>query len=270
MTGVIDINCDLGEGFGAYTIGMDDHVLELVSSANVACGFHAGDPRVMERTVRRAAERGVGIGAHVGFPDRVGFGRREIRATPDEVRTDVLYQIGALYAFCRSLGVELQHVKPHGALYNMAVRDRELAEAIVAGIAAFDRDLIVLAPPGSELARAAQQAGLRLAYEGFADRGYNPDGTLVSRREPGAVLHDPEEVAARAERMVREGCVQAVDGREVPLRIHSLCIHGDHPAAVALARGIRQRLEGAGVAIRPLAEVLSRNGSPGRARRAKA
>ena len=167
---VIDLNCDLGEGFGPYTMGMDEEMLELISSANVACGFHAGDPRVMERTVRRAADRGVGIGAHVGFPDLVGFGRRNIDARPDEVRTDVLYQIGALYAFCRALGVELQHVKPHGALYNMAVVDGRLAEAIVQAVASFDRELILLAPPGSELARAAEGAGLPVAYEGFADR----------------------------------------------------------------------------------------------------
>ncbi|ADU51447.1 LamB/YcsF family protein [Thermaerobacter marianensis DSM 12885] len=256
MSAVIDLNCDLGESFGAYTIGMDEETLPLVSSANIACGFHGGDPRVMERTVQRAAALGVGIGAHVGFPDRVGFGRREIHATADEVRTDVIYQIGALYAFCRALGVELQHVKPHGALYNQAARDAVLARAVVAGIAAFDRQLIVLAPPGSELARAAAEAGLPVALEGFADRGYNPDGSLVSRRQPGAVLHDPAEVAARAERMVREGKVRAVDGTDVALSVHSLCIHGDNPASVSLARAVRQRLEAAGVGIRPLRAIL--------------
>ncbi|HEY8488334.1 MAG TPA: 5-oxoprolinase subunit PxpA [Thermaerobacter sp.] len=260
MSCAIDLNCDLGESFGAYTIGMDEAILPLVSSANVACGFHGGDPRVMERTVRRAAALGVGIGAHVGYPDRVGFGRREIQATADEVRTDVLYQIGALYAFCRALGVELQHVKPHGALYNQAARDAGLARAVVEGIAAFDRQLIVLAPPNSQLARAAAEAGLPVALEGFADRGYNPDGSLVSRRQPGAVLHEPDQVAARAERMVREGKVRAVDGRDIDLRVQSLCIHGDNPAAVDLARRVRERLEAAGVAIRPLRRLLD----PGR------
>ncbi|EKP95783.1 LamB/YcsF family protein [Thermaerobacter subterraneus] len=256
MNAAIDLNCDLGESFGPYTIGMDDAVLPLVTSANIACGFHGGDPRVMERTVERAAELGIGIGAHVGYPDRVGFGRREIHATAGEVRTDVIYQIGALYAFCRALGVELQHVKPHGALYNQAARDAVLAQAVVAGIAAFDRRLIVLAPPGSQLARAAVAAGLPVALEGFADRGYNPDGSLVSRRQDGAVLHDPAEVAARALRMVREGKVRAVDGRDVTLTVQSLCIHGDNPASVSLARAVRQRLEAAGVAIRPLRAIV--------------
>ncbi|HEY8414772.1 MAG TPA: 5-oxoprolinase subunit PxpA [Thermaerobacter sp.] len=257
---VIDLNCDLGEGFGPYTMGMDEEMLELISSANVACGFHAGDPRVMERTVRRAADRGVGIGAHVGFPDLVGFGRRNIDARPDEVRTDVLYQIGALYAFCRALGVELQHVKPHGALYNMAAVDGRLAGAIVQAVASFDRELILLAPPGSELAQAAERAGLPVAWEGFADRHYNPDSTLVSRSHPEAVIHDPAVVAPRVARMVREGKVRAVDGRDIPLVVHSICFHGDNPGAVELARAVRRHLEEAGIAVRPLRDIVGRDG----------
>src|SRR5690606_34033318 len=175
----VDLNCDMGESFGAYGLGRDDEMLELISSANIACGFHAGDPRVMERTVTRAAERGVGIGAHVGFPDLAGFGRRQLLAAAGEVRTDVLYQVGAVFAFCRALGVPLQHVKPHGALYNMALQHRDLADAVAQGVAAFVRDLILVAIKGSQLAAAGERAGLRVAWEGFADRHYNADGTLV-------------------------------------------------------------------------------------------
>lgn len=255
---VIDLNCDMGESFGAYSIGMDEEMLDLITSANIACGFHAGDPRVMERTVRRAAERGVGIGAHVGFPDLVGFGRRNLDAKPEEVRTDVLYQIGAIYAFCRAIGVELQHVKPHGALYNMAVTDRELAEAIVEGVAAFDRSLILLAPVGSEMARAAERAGLPVAYEGFADRNYNPDGTLVSRQRPDALIHDAGIAGPRVVRMVRERKVRAITGEDIPLKVHSICFHGDNPAAVELARSVRRQLDEAGIRVRPLAEIVWR------------
>ncbi|HEY8341820.1 MAG TPA: 5-oxoprolinase subunit PxpA [Calditerricola sp.] len=262
MTAVIDLNCDMGESFGPYILGMDEDMLELVSSANVACGFHAGDPRVMERTVCRAAERGVGIGAHVGFPDLVGFGRRYLDARPEEIRTDVLYQIGALYAFCRAIGVELQHVKPHGALYNMATRDGRLAEAIVQAVASFDRELILLAPPASELARAAERAGLPVAYEGFADRNYNPDGTLVARHHPTALIHDPVAAARRVVRMVREGKVRSVDGEDIPLVVHSICFHGDHPAAVELARSVRRHLDEAGVRVRPLRELVNRGKDP--------
>lgn len=253
---VIDLNCDMGESFGAYTIGMDDQMLNLISSANIACGFHGGDPRVMERTVRSAAERGVGIGAHVGFPDLVGFGRRNLNAKPEEVKTDVLYQIGAIYAFCRAFGVELQHVKPHGALYNMAVADRELAEAIVEGVTLFDRRLILLAPIGSEMARAAERAGLPVAYEGFADRNYNADGTLVSRRRSDALIHDPEIAGPRVVRMVCEGKVRAITGEDVILNVHSICFHGDNPAAVELARAVRRHLDEAGIKVRPLSEIV--------------
>lgn len=254
MTGnrTIDLNSDLGEGFGAYRLGPDDDLLGLVSSANVACGFHGGDPRVMERTVAACRERGVGIGAHPGFPDLVGFGRREIVATADEVRTDVLYQIGALAAFCRAADIPLRHVKAHGALYNRAVREPDLAEAIAAAVRAYDPTLIFLAQPGTALFAAAEAAGLPMAREGFADRAYNADGTLVSRRLPGALIDDPEEAAARALRLVVEGRLTAIDGTELALDIDSLCLHSDTPGALGIAQAINRRFSEAGVVIRPL------------------
>ena len=250
----IDLNSDLGEGFGAHRVGFDDELFDLISSANVACGFHGGDPRVMERTVAAATARGIGVGAHPGFPDLVGFGRRDVAATPDEVRTDTLYQIGALDAFCRVAGVRLQHVKAHGALYNRANRDPATAEAIAAAVRAYDPGLIFLAQPGTLLFAAGEAAGLPMAREGFADRAYNPDGTLLSRDRPGAVITDPEVAAERALRLVAEGRLTAADGTELELTIDSLCIHSDTPGAVELARAIRRRFDAAGVAVRPLRE----------------
>ena len=249
---VIDLNSDLGEGFGAYRLGPDEELFPLISSANVACGFHAGDPRVMARTVAAAACGGVGIGAHPGFPDRVGFGRREMAVTPEEARTDTLYQIGALAAFCRAAGAPLRHVKPHGALYNRAVKDTSLAEGIVAGVAAFDPGLIFLVQPRTALFAAAAGAGLTTAREGFADRAYHSDGTLVSRRVAGAVIDDPEAAAERAVRLVIDGRVPTIEGGELELTIDSLCIHSDTPGAVAIARAVRRRLDAAGVTVRPL------------------
>jgi UPF0271 protein len=248
----IDLNSDLGEAFGAYTIAPDEELFELISSANVACGFHGGDPRVMERTVAMATARGVAVGAHPGFPDLVGFGRREIVATADEVRTDVLYQIGALDDFCRAAGVTMQHVKAHGALYNRSVRDEATAAAIAAAVKAYDSSLIFVALPGSSLERAARDAGLTVAREGFADRAYNPDGSLASRRLPGAVIHDPELAAERAVRLVLEGKLTAVDGTELDLEIDTLCLHSDTPGAVAIARAIRRRFDEAGLTVRPM------------------
>ncbi|MDP9366271.1 MAG: 5-oxoprolinase subunit PxpA [Chloroflexota bacterium] len=248
----IDLNSDLGESFGAHRIGFDAELFPLISSANVACGFHGGDPRVMERTVAVAAAHGVAVGAHPGFPDLVGFGRREIAATPDEVRTDTLYQIGALDAFCRAAGLRLQHVKAHGALYNRAVKDPSLAGAIAAAVAAYDRGLVFLAQPGTALFAAAEAAGLPLAREGFADRAYNPDGTLVPRSVPGAVITDPEAAAERALRLVRDGRVATIDGQELELTVDSLCIHSDTPSAVAMAKAIRRRFDEAGIVVRPL------------------
>jgi UPF0271 protein len=250
MTGrSIDLNSDLGEGFGPWRLGPDDELLNLVSSANIACGFHGGDPRIMERTVAAAAARGVGIGAHPGLPDRVGFGRREMTATPDEVRTDVLYQIGALAGFCRSTGAPLRHVKIHGALYHMAVRAPALAEAVVAAIRAYDPALPLLAQPATPLFAAAELAGLRTAREGFADRAYNADGTLVARGLSGASIVDPELAAERALRLATQGRLTAIDGSELTLTVDSICIHSDTPGAVELARAIRRRFAEAGVAV---------------------
>ena len=262
----VDINCDMGESFGAYRIGEDDAVLPSVTSANVACGFHGGDPRVIEHTIRAAREHGVGVGAHPGFPDLVGFGRRNLAVTPDEARTDVLYQIGAVYAFARAAGIDLQHVKPHGQLNNLSVKDRTLAEAIVAGARAFDPGLIVMAY-GGELIRVAEEQGMPVAYEAFADREYMPDGTLVSRQRPGAVIHDRDRIVSRAVSMAKEQQVTAITGEAVPLRVDTLCVHGDTPGAAEIARALRAGLEAAGIAVRPVRDIVaSRQTAPSQAR----
>jgi 5-oxoprolinase (ATP-hydrolysing) subunit A len=245
----VDLNCDMGESFGAYQLGLDEQVMPLITSANVACGFHAGDPQVLRRSVDLARKHGAAIGAHVSFPDLVGFGRREMNATPLEVENDTLYQLGAIGGFCRAAGVPLRHIKPHGALYNMAQKDRTLAEAIVRAVVAFDPSLLVFAQPGSALEAAAVAAGLTAVGEVFADRAYNPDGTLASRKLPGAVIHDPEQVAERAVLMVTSGSVTAIDGTVVPLRAETICVHGDTPGALDLIRRIRQRLGESGVTI---------------------
>ncbi|MGH2531627.1 MAG: LamB/YcsF family protein [Thermomicrobiales bacterium] len=246
----IDLNSDLGESFGAYRVGYDAELFPLISSANVACGLHGGDPRVMERTVRLAAEHGVAVGAHPSYPDLVGFGRRVMASSPDEVRTDVLYQLGALDAFCRAVGVRMRHVKAHGALYNHATTDATTAAAIAAAVAAFDPELILFAMPGSALFLAGEAAGLTVAREAFADRAYNADGTLVSRREPGALITDPEEAARRMVRLVREGRLTSIDGKEIDLDAESICIHSDTPGANEIARVVRRRLTDAGIAVR--------------------
>jgi UPF0271 protein len=249
----IDLNCDMGESFGAYTIGADAEVMASISSANVACGYHGGDPAVMRRTVRLAREAGVAVGAHPGFQDLAGFGRREMRVAPQEIEDMVLYQIGALAAIAQSEGVRLQHVKAHGALYNMAAKDRALADAIARAVAAFDRSLILFGLPGSELTRAGAVCGLRVASEGFADRAYEPDGSLTPRSRVGAVIHDTEAVVRRAVRMAVEGRVAATDGSEIVMQVETICTHGDTPGAKALTRALRAGLERAGVAIAPVA-----------------
>jgi UPF0271 protein len=249
----VDLNSDLGEGYGHWALGDDAALLEVVTSANVACGFHAGDPATIDRTVRTAAELGVAIGAQVAYPDLVGFGRREIDVPPDDLTADVLYQIGALEAFARAAGSRVRYVKPHGALYNRIVRDPVQAAAVVEAIRRYHPALPLLTLPGSAAEAAAARAGVRAVAEGFADRAYTPEGRLVSRREPGAVLHDPERVAARALRMATEGRVEVAGGGEVAVQVHSLCVHGDTPGAVQLARAVRAALEGAGVALEPFA-----------------
>ena len=249
----IDLNCDMGESFGAYTIGADAEVMPSISSANVACGYHGGDPAVMRRTVRLAREAGVAVGAHPGFQDLAGFGRREMRLAPQEIEDMVLYQIGALAAIAQSEGVRLQHVKAHGALYNMAAKDRGLADAMARAVAAFDRSLILFGLPGSELIRAGAACGLRVAAEGFADRAYEPDGSLTPRSYAGAVIHDVEGVVRRAVRMAVDGKVAATDGSEMSMHVDTICTHGDTPGAQALTRALRAGLERAGVAIAPVA-----------------
>ena len=232
-------------------MGQDEGLMASISSANIACGFHAGDPGVMRRTVALAKTHGVAIGAHPGFPDLVGFGRRELQASPTDVEDMVLYQVSALAGMAAVHGVALQHVKAHGALYNMAVRDRALADAIARAVVAFNRSLILFGLPDSELLRAGERAGLAVAAEVFADRAYEPDGSLASRAKPGSVIHDPASVAARAVAMVTEGKVVATDGSTLALRADTLCLHGDTPGSADLARTIRTTLERAGVDVGP-------------------
>lgn len=245
----MDLNADLGESFGAWTMGDDAALMPVVTSANIACGFHAGDPGVMRRTVALAVQHGVAVGAHPGFPDLVGFGRRPLHAAPAEVEDLVLYQIGALAGIAAAAGTRVRHVKPHGALYLMACRDRALADAVARATAAFDPGLVLVALPGSALLEAGRALGLRTAAEGFADRAYEPDGSLVPRHRPGAVIHDRDLVVARAVRMATTREVVAADGSVVPVAIDTLCVHGDTPGAAALARAIRVALEAAGVEI---------------------
>lgn len=256
----IDLNCDMGESFGNYTLGRDEEVIAHITSANVACGFHASDPQVMERTVRLALAHGVGIGAHPGYPDLRGFGRRRLECSAEEIRSDLLYQVGALDALAKAAGTALQHCKPHGALYNTAAGDETVARAVCQALASWDPGLILvtLAGPGGQvLRRVAAQEGLkRVAQEAFADRAYTPEGRLAPRNLPGAVIHDPQAVAARCLRMAQEGVVQATDGSLVSLNPHTICVHGDTPSAVDLVAAIRRRLQEGGVAVRPLAELL--------------
>jgi 5-oxoprolinase (ATP-hydrolysing) subunit A len=249
----VDLNADLGEGFGVWRLGDDDALLDVVTSANVACGFHAGDPSTMRRVCDRAVERDVVIGAQVSYRDLAGFGRRFVDVEPGELADDVLYQLAALDGIARTSGGRVRYVKPHGALYNAAVTHEAQATAVVAAVAAYDSTLPVLGLPGSALLRAAGDAGLPTVAEGFPDRGYTPDGTLVPRREPGALVHDPGTVAARAVRMAAEGRVQAVDGSTVGVDIQSVCVHGDTPGAVELARAVRVALTGAGLGPRAFA-----------------
>jgi UPF0271 protein len=248
----IDLNCDVGESHGAYRIGADEALMPWITSANVDCGYHAGDPLVMDRTVRLAVQCGVGIGAHPGYPDLLGFGRRQMQLSPEEIENYVLYQVGALGAFVRSAGAKLAHVKPHGALYNAAAKDIEMARAIARGVARVRSDLILVGLAGSVLIEAAQEAGLRVAREGFADRAYNPDGTLRSRKLPGAVIGEPAMAAERAVRIARDGSVVAYTGEEVSLRVDTICVHGDTPTAVEIVRAIRQKLEEAEIEVSPI------------------
>lgn len=251
----VDLNCDLGESFGNYTCGLDAEVIPHISSANVACGFHASDPLVMMKTVALAKRYGVSVGAHPGYPDLVGFGRRNMTVSPVELKAMVQYQIGALQAFCKAQGVALRHVKPHGAMYNMAAKDRKLADAICEAIGEVDSSLILLGLSGSQMLEAAKESGLPWTSEVFADRAYEDDGSLTPRALPGSVITDEEEAIARVLQMVQEGTVTARSGKTIPIQADSICLHGDGVKAVEFARRIRAELTAAGVEIVPLAAL---------------
>lgn len=253
---MIDLNSDIGESFGAWTMGDDEGVLEAVSSANVACGFHAGDPLVMIKTVELCAKKKSAVGAHLGYLDLAGFGRRDMACSVDEVYADCLYQISALGGICKAKGVPLQHVKPHGAMYNQAARDAALAGAIASAIRDYDPKLILLGLANSCFETAAQEAGIPFAAEAFADRGYRPDGSLVPRKLPGAVIHDTQQAADRVVRMALEGKVECVDGCVIDFKPHSICFHGDTPEAVEMAQAAKKALLAAGVAVKPLRESI--------------
>lgn len=251
----IDLNSDLGESFGQWSMGDDAAMLDIVTSANVACGFHAGDPAGILRTLKAAAAKGVTIGAHVAYPDLVGFGRRNMDIASDELTADVIYQIGALQALATAAGTAVRYVKPHGALYNTIAHDTRQALAVIEAIRAVDARLVLVALAGSPLIELARREGLTCIAEAFADRAYTPQGTLVSRREPGAVLHDAEQVARRMLRLVQSGDVEAIDGSITRVEADSICVHGDSPGAIQMAREVRQLLEQSGVSLQAFAGV---------------
>lgn len=256
----IDLNSDLGESFGVYSLGRDEEVLASITSANVACGFHAGDPCVMQRTLAAAKTKGVAVGAHPGHPDLQGFGRRTLECTPQEAYAFCLYQIGALQAFCTAEKLELQHVKPHGALYNQGAENPNLAEALVRAVrdasASQRSPLIFMGLGGSAYEKIASELSVPFAAEAFADRAYTEKGTLLSRREPGAVLHNPQIISERVVEMITKGTVETVTGKHIPLKPASICVHGDTPEAVEIALELRKNLEAAGIALKSLKEVL--------------
>lgn len=249
----IDLNSDLGESFGTWRLGDDESMLDIVTSANVACGFHAGDALTLQRTCAAAAERGVVIGAQVSYRDLAGFGRRFIAMDPAELTADVLYQLGALEAMCRVAGTRVSYVKPHGALYHAVTDHEDQAAALVAAVTAYDPSLPIMGLPGAASLRLAAEAGLRPVTEAFADRGYTSGGRLVPRGQPGDLLHDPEEVASRMARLATEGLIVADDGSDVEVRAESICTHGDSPGAVAISAAVREALTDAGVRIAPFA-----------------
>ncbi|MEZ5885144.1 MAG: 5-oxoprolinase subunit PxpA [Paracoccaceae bacterium] len=247
----IDLNSDLGESFGPWPMGDDAALLAIVTSANVACGFHAGDPAGILRTLHEAARRGIAVGAHVGYRDLAGFGRRNMDPSSEELVGDTIYQIGALQGLARAAGTQVRYVKPHGALYNTIAQDARQAADVIAAIRAVDPSLVLMGLAGAPILAQARAAGLRVVAEAFADRAYNPDGSLVSRSLPGAVLHDPETIAARVIRLATEGRVTAIDGSEISIEAQSVCVHGDTPEAVEIAQALRDRLVGQGIALEP-------------------
>lgn len=252
----VDLNADLGEGFGPYHLGNDKALLHCISSANIACGWHAGDSLIMEETVRTAVQNGAAVGAHPGYPDLLGFGRRKLNISPSEARTYLLYQLGALNAFAQAAGSKVRHVKLHGAFYNTAARDAALAQAVCEAVAAFDKNLILVAPSGSLLLQMAKERELRCASEVFADRAYQDDGALASRSLPNAVIHDRDIVLARTIRMIREGMIETISGKNIPILAETICIHGDNPQALALAQSLRTALEEEGISVVPMEQFL--------------
>lgn len=257
MTYKVDLNADLGESFGRYTLGMDERIIPLISSANVACGFHASDPMVMMTTIQQMKAANAQIGAHPGFPDLMGFGRRNMELSFDEAKIYTLYQISALAGMCQTQGMKLQHIKPHGALYNMSAKDFELSSAICAAIKAFDPEIIVLGLSGSETIRAAKACGLKTACEVFADRGYEADGSLVNRSKEGAFIHDENHAIARVIRMVKEGKLKAINGEDIPIQADSICVHGDGEKALLFIEKIRTALIKEDIQICPIKEVVA-------------
>lgn len=253
----IDINCDLGESYGAFKVGNDAQIMRFITSANIACGLHAGDPMTVAETVALAKKHSVAVGAHPGFPDLLGFGRREMQLAPEEVENYTLYQVSALQGFAQAAGVRLQHVKPHGALYNMAAEKEKVAKPIVDAVKALDARLIIFAPPKSALANTAAKAGLKVAHEFFADRAYNPDGTLLSRKQPNSIIEKPSTVVERAVRAVAEGAVVAFNGEIVKLGVvHTVCVHGDNPAAVELAEALHEGLIKADIEVKSVSSFI--------------
>lgn len=256
MKGIVDLNSDIGEGFGAYTLGLDSEIIKHVSSVNIACGWHAGDPIIMENTIKEAVKNKVAIGAHPGYPDLMGFGRRSMDISPKEARAYMIYQLGALSAFAAANGMKVQHMKLHGAFYNTASVNPELAEEVINGILDVDKDIILLALSGTYIAKRAKEKGLRVAQEVFADRAYNTDGTLVNRKIEGAVIHDEKIAIDRIKKMVLEGKVTAINGEEIEIAADSICVHGDNPEAVNFVKFIREELESEGIQIKRLGEFI--------------
>lgn len=252
----VDLNCDMGESFGTYKLGLDEEVAKFISSANVACGFHASDPAVMSKTVKILKENNVKIGAHPGFPDLIGFGRRNMNVSPSDAKAYIQYQIGALWAFCKANDLPLQHVKPHGALYNMAGKDYALSKAICEGISEVDSSLILLGLSGSQMLKAAEDIGLKCAKEVFADRAYEEDGSLVARTKEGAMITDEDEAIARVIGMVKYGKVKALTGKEIEIQADSVCVHGDGVKALEFVKKIRAALISEGIEIAPLCEIV--------------
>lgn len=252
----VDLNSDIGEGFGSYKLGMDEEIMKHVTSVNLACGWHAGDSLIMDQTIKNAKSLSVAVGAHPGYPDLLGFGRRKMVITPEEARTYMLYQLGALDAFAKANGSSLQHMKLHGGFYNDAANNKELADAVLDGIEQYNKEIIVMILSGSYMAQEAKRRGLKVAEEVFADRGYNPDGSLVNRKLPGAFVKDPEEAIARVIKMVKEKKVTAVNGEEISINADSICVHGDNPKAIEFVAKIRESLIAAGIEVKSLYEFI--------------